>query len=211
MKTDSSLTQKKFDDLLDWLDPDRERAGRKLLDIRRRLVKFFLNKQCVQAEELTDETINRVAGKAVGLKDNYEGEPTKYFYAFARNVCHEDYRARNRKVQPPPAPSPKEIDPRAKCMGICLASLPPESRELVLRYYLEHKTGKAASHKELANSMGLSEGALRARIHRLRARLKACVEECSMNTAQSNDMDSTAIIETESGSGVTERSDEPTK
>ena len=175
------------------------------------MVKIFLNKQCVQAEELADETINRVAGKAGGFKGIYEGEPEKYFHAVARNVCHEDFRARNRKVQPPPQPSPKEIDPRAECMKICLAKLPPKSRELIIRYYLEKKNGKAAFHKELANGMGLNQGALRARIHRLRARLKACVEECFMNTAQSNDLDSTAIIETDSGIGVTERSDEPTK
>ena len=59
--TDSGLTQKKFDRLLDWLDPDRERAGAKLLEIRRCLVKFFVNQQCVEAQELADETINRVA------------------------------------------------------------------------------------------------------------------------------------------------------
>lgn len=193
MKPDSGLTQQELDQLLDWLDSDRERAGEKYLEIRRCLVKFFINRQCVEAQDLADETINRVARKATGFKDVYEGEPKKFFHAVARNVYHEDLRARNKKIEPPPEPSPHEIDPRTTCLKFCLAQLSPEARKLILTYYEQQKKAKIVSHKQMGNSLGVNPGALRARIFRLRAKLKACVEECVENTPQSNDIDSAAI------------------
>ena len=59
MKKGWVLTQELFDTLLDWLDPDRERAGHRYETIRLRLIKIFTSRGCPEAEELADETINR--------------------------------------------------------------------------------------------------------------------------------------------------------
>ena len=77
------LTQENFDQLLAWLDPNREQAGRRYEDIRRKLVKIFVSRGCIIAEELADETINRVAMKVHEIVDTYTGDPALYFYGVA--------------------------------------------------------------------------------------------------------------------------------
>ena len=57
------LTKEAFDALLGWLDPNREVAGQKYEVIRRRLITIFSCRGCAEAEDLADETINRVASK----------------------------------------------------------------------------------------------------------------------------------------------------
>jgi hypothetical protein len=44
MKKGWVLTQELFDPLLDWLDPDRERAGHKYETIRLKLIKIFTSR-----------------------------------------------------------------------------------------------------------------------------------------------------------------------
>ena len=44
MKKGWVLTQELFDTLLDWLDPDRERAGQKYETIRLKLIKIFTSR-----------------------------------------------------------------------------------------------------------------------------------------------------------------------
>jgi hypothetical protein len=73
MKTDLGLTQETFDDLLAWLDSNREVAGGMYEEIRSSLVKIFAWRKCGDAEGLADETINIVAHKVAHLKDTYEG------------------------------------------------------------------------------------------------------------------------------------------
>ena len=43
------LNQEAFDELLAWLNPDRERAGRKYEDIRQRLIRIFMHRGCLTA------------------------------------------------------------------------------------------------------------------------------------------------------------------
>ena len=61
MKKNWVLSQKAFDDLLDWLASNREQAGHKYEAIRRRLITIFTGRGCCDAEDLADETMNRVA------------------------------------------------------------------------------------------------------------------------------------------------------
>jgi RNA polymerase sigma factor (sigma-70 family) len=193
MKTDSNLTKTQFDDLLIWLDPDPNRAADKYEIIRRRLIWFYLNRQCSMAEDLTDETINRVAKKPKEWKEQYEGDPVLYFYAVARNVFREYCREIKRKIDPPPDPSRPELEPYLDCLKRCLEKLTSESRNLILPYYQERKRAKIDCRKEMKNKIGLSPGALRARIHRIRTKLRNCVEECLGKISQSNDMKSEDI------------------
>lgn len=179
MKVDVSLTEEQFNQLLAWLDPDPARAGEKYELIRRRLIIIFLNRQCDEAEDLADETINRVAKKVGVLKDSYVGEPALYFYGVAKKVFMEHLRRRTRPLRPPPlADSHSELEPHLKCLDECMEELKPESRELILRYYQEHKQAKISSHKEMSELLRLKAGALRARTHRIRVKLEKCVLEC---------------------------------
>ncbi|MDQ3802314.1 MAG: sigma-70 family RNA polymerase sigma factor [Acidobacteriota bacterium] len=157
--------------------------------IRRRLVTIFLNRQCGEAEDLADETINRVARKVDALEGSYVGDPAPYFYGVARKVFMEYLRRRSRPLRPPPpVASRDELEPRLKCLDECLEKLKPESRELILRYYQEQKQAKISSHKEMSEHLRLNAGALRARAHRIRVKLEKCVLECLARAAESNDI-----------------------
>lgn len=179
MRTDLSLTQEQFELLLAWLDPDPGRAGEKYEAIRRRLITIFLSHHCDEAEDLADDTINRVTKKVKELKDSYVGEPARYFYGVAKKVLMEHHRRRNRPLpQPPPMASQEELEPSLACLDECLAKLQPDSREFILIYYQEKKQAKIASRKEMGERMQLKAGALRARMHRIRAKLEKCIQEC---------------------------------
>src|SRR4051794_1950774 len=124
MRTNVSLTKEQFDRLLAWLDLDPERAGEKYEAIRRRLITIFINRQCLEAEDLADETINRVAYKVIELKDNYLGDPARYFYGVAKKVFLEHQRRRDQHIQPPPPiASGEELETSLACLDECLAKL----------------------------------------------------------------------------------------
>lgn len=189
MKTDLTLTNEQFQKLLAWLDTDPERAGVKYEAIRRRLIAIFLNRGCHVPEELADETINRVARKGCELMEGYQGDPARYFYGVAKKIFSEHMRkAKKRRPDPPPMVSNAELEPRLNCLDECLDALDPESRELILDYYREQKQAKIVSHKEMGKKLGINAGALRARTHRIRAKLEKCVRECLDRAGESNDI-----------------------
>src|SRR6266571_4389824 len=90
MKTDWVLTQDAFDSLLDWLNADRVLAGKKYEAIRLRLIKIFTCRGCPEAEDLADETINRVTARVEEVANTYEGDPALYFYGVAQKL-HLEY------------------------------------------------------------------------------------------------------------------------
>lgn len=182
-----TLIKEEFDQLLAWLDPEQGRAGDRYEVIRRNLITVFLNRKCGEAEDLADETINRVAKKVPLLKDNYVGDKERYFHGVARNVMREYFRHRTRVIEPPPTPpSREELEPYLKCLDECLAKLPRQNSKLVLLYYKEQKRAKIASHKEIGDKMRLKAGALRARVFRIRGRLEKCILECLRRSVESN-------------------------
>jgi RNA polymerase sigma factor (sigma-70 family) len=189
MNTDLSLTEEQFHQLLAWLDADPGRAGEKYEEIRHKLITYFLGRQCEEAEDLADETINRVAKKVGAVKDSFVGDPVRYFYGFAKKILMEYHRKRKRSPQsPPPVISRSEMEPYLECLDECLEKLEPASRELILRYYQEQKQAKISSHKEMGERLRLKAGALRARTHRIRVKLEKCVMECLEGAAESNDI-----------------------
>ena len=95
------------------MHPDRDQAGQKYEDIRRRLIRIFIHRGCITAEDLADETINRVARKVREVRDNYNpgDDPALYFYGVARNVYREYLKRRPEpSPPPPPPPAPDETD-----------------------------------------------------------------------------------------------------
>ena len=71
------------------------------------------------------------------------------------------------------------VDPLHDCFEACLARLPGEARALVLGYYADEKQAKIDHRQHLAHAAGISQTALRSRVHRLRDRLEGCAERCA--------------------------------
>jgi hypothetical protein len=89
MTRDSSIPPESFDEILAWLNPDRDVAGSIYVQLREDLTKVFTWNRCSDPEGLTDEVFDRVAKKVHYLKDSYVGDPKLYFYGVARNLIKE--------------------------------------------------------------------------------------------------------------------------
>lgn len=172
------LTQEAFDNLLVWLDPDRERAGQKYEEIRCRLIRIFARRGCPVAEELTDETINRVTRKALEMAQAYVGDPALYFYGVAQNVFHEYVKKSPDPITLTEPDPPEEKERRSSCLDLCIERLDSQSREIIIQYYSDEKKAKIDRRKALANRLGITLNTLRTRAHRIKMVLQQCVGEC---------------------------------
>jgi len=173
------LTQEAFDRLLAWLAANRDEAGKKYENIRRRLIKIFTCRGCRVAEELADETFNRVTLKIDTIAQDYVGDPAIYFYGVANKIYLEYLRTSSKPSPPPPNPTQSdEIEEEYDCLERCMQSLPKGQRQLVLDYYREDKRAKIDYRKELAGKLGIALNALRIRAFRIRAELQVCMEQC---------------------------------
>lgn len=178
--TRHALTQTDFDCLLDWLDPNRAKAGEKYEGIRRGLIEIFNYKGCLCSEELADETIDRVARRVPDIRANYEGDKAKYFYGVGRNVYRE-YLNRKRTAELPKlliAPEPDDVEQEYYCLDQCIGKLTVGNRTLVLRYYSERKQAKIDSRRAILKMLNLKPSALRVRVFRIRETLEKCVRNC---------------------------------
>jgi RNA polymerase sigma factor (sigma-70 family) len=174
------ITQEQFDSLLSWLSNDRELAGTKYETIRGGLVRVFVSKGFNDAEDLADETINRVINRLPDIRATYVGEPTRYFHGVARNIIRERSRPRELTIEVSAVwVEPRPLSEEQECLEKCLQVLPEPKRDLILDYYLYEGHDKIAHHKQMAEERGISEGALRVRVHHVRVRLENCVRECA--------------------------------
>ncbi len=177
------LTQESFDDLLAWLHPQREQAGQKYEDIRRRLIKIFTCRGCCEPEDLADETINRVSKKLKDIKSEFTGDPARYFYGVANKVHMEYLRRKPTPPMPASLEDSDQIEKEYECLERCMQKLTPDNRELVLQYYQDDKRAKIDHRKHLAEQFGIAVNALRIRAYRARAVLQECVHECLQQSA----------------------------
>src|SRR5215471_13011670 len=173
------LGQQDFDLLLSWLDNDRERAGLLYEQIRWRLVTILAARGCSLAEELADETIDRVARRVSDIQAAYVGDKAIYFLGVMNNVHHEYLRRR------PPLPPLSEQNPDIKhreqihlCLDRCLEQLAPYARQLIERYYAADRKAKIDLRKVIARELGIKTSTLRLRALRIREKLQTCVESC---------------------------------
>jgi len=187
MTKDWTPTQEHFDKLLDWLDADRERAGEKYEDIRHSLIKIFVWRGCDRAEDLADETINRVMRKAGQFAETYQGDPARYFYGVAKKVLLEYKRKEFTLVSPliivnAAAPEPEDVsdqeDSKFDCLELCLQRLSQDDRDLIMLYYQKEKQAKVDFRKELAEQIGIATNTLRVRAYRIRNFLLDCISKC---------------------------------
>lgn len=167
-----------FDYLLAWLHPDREQAGLRYEEIRRRLIKVFAGRDCWEPEVLADETMRRVESRAPDVAPSWVNDPALYFYAVARNVRRE-YQRRKPLPSPPPIPAVEQAEREDMCLEWCMKKvLAADERSLVLQYYQGQGREKIEHRQELCEQYGLGLNALRIRMHRLLKRLRPCVLDC---------------------------------
>ena len=186
-KRQQELTPEALSRLLEWLDQDRDRAAQRYEQIRSRLIKIFSCRGCTIAEELADETINRVAEKVGQVAESYVGDPASYFCGVADKIYLE-YQRRTSTYAAPLPPDIAEKKESAQedaefvyhCLERCMERLSESNRELILSYYVaaEDSRSKINHRKELSQRMGIGANALWIRAHRIRESLKKCVEMC---------------------------------
>jgi len=181
---DRSVNREAFDQMLAWLDSDRERAGQKYEAIRCGLIKIFVCQGCIDPEGLADETIDRVIHKVPEIAPSYAGNPALYFSGVARYILLE-YKNRIAQLRILPTALPKQIEEddedierEYECLDHCIERLTPTNRELILEYYREEKRAMIENRKRLAERMGVTPNALRVRADRIRNNLQKCVANC---------------------------------
>lgn len=178
-KTKKEVTRERFASFLEWLSPDRDVAGEEYERLRFRLCTFFSQRQCSFADELADETINRVI-----LKSSEEEIENKiaYCYGVAKNVYRESLRKQRIHVDIDDvtitAKAPEEPSFSSECLDKCLEKLPSDSRNLLLEYFSEAKLAKINLHRRISESLETTQTALRMRVMRTKQKLKVCVQEC---------------------------------
>lgn len=172
-----------FDRLLSRLDHDRETAGQKFEDLRRRLVRFFDWRGADAPDACADITLDRLAQK---IDDGVEiASLTAYTFAIARLVHLEQARRPDRRAMSLAdapedalvAPSPRTT-PWHDCLDHALHGLTDDQRRLILRYYAHDKGDKVRDHAALATELGITVSALRNRAQRVRDRLERAVADC---------------------------------
>jgi DNA-directed RNA polymerase specialized sigma24 family protein len=176
------VTRERFAGFLAWLSPDHDRAGEEYERLRFRLCTFFSQRRCSFADELADETINRVIIK---IEDEPIENKMAYCYGVARNVYRESLR------KDPPhldidevtvaAREPEEPGFSHDCLDECLAQLAAENRDLLLEYFSEARRQKIELRQRISERLKTTQTALRMRIMRTKQELKVCVQQC-MNT-----------------------------
>jgi DNA-directed RNA polymerase specialized sigma24 family protein len=186
----ADLREQTFRRLLAWLDQGVDTNGQSYLAIRERLLNYFDRKNCLHADELADETLNRVARRLDEEGGNIETEtPAKYCYIVARFVFMESLRANEREIvaldnvsRQANVMSNEDRDQKEKmleCLDRCAAKLESSQRDLILGYYVGEQRVKIENRRSLAQTLGISVNALSIRACRVRDKLESCVKECA--------------------------------
>jgi len=152
------------------------------------LVGYFDRKQCAPADELADETLNRVARRLEEEGAITEAVPAQYCYIVAKFVFLEHVRRARHQlvtVEPDVIASKDGVDRSLtepdRAQGLlerlerCLERLFLADRELILEYYRGEQREKIENRRKLAERLVLTMNALSIRACRIREQLETCV------------------------------------
>jgi DNA-directed RNA polymerase specialized sigma24 family protein len=176
-KREWKLTPAAFDRLLRSLDPDPERAALAYARLRERIAGLAEWWGAREADDIADETLDRVARKleeGVVVPDQSFGP---YVRGVARLVFYEFARKPD-ELMPAQVVAPIDDESALTCLDHCLETLSKSERDIVLRYYDDGAGGKIEGRRLLAGELGISMTALRIRTHRIREQLERCVSTC---------------------------------
>lgn len=191
---DWELTEESLNRFLSWLSEDRDTAGKKYEEIRRRLTIILEARRCIHAEEVADEAINRFIRRLPELIETFEGEPLPYILVIARNIQHESDRKQTvslpENIETLLTTTENTDEPNDcihECLDECLGKLDSDSRNLLLDYYQNDKQEKIHFRKTLAKQLGIAANALRLRMHRLRRIVHECMDDCLRTGSAGNE------------------------
>jgi DNA-directed RNA polymerase specialized sigma24 family protein len=190
LREEPGITQNAFSRLLAWLDEGVDSNGERYLEMRRRLVGYFDRRGRPAADELADETLNRIARTLMEAGAIAVRPPARYCYVVARFVLLEDVRRQRGRV---PLDESRHanvarvrvesdqgwlLEHRLDCLDRCLQQLKPAQRELIVEYYADERRQKIERRRDLAKSLGITMNALGIRALRIRDGLMACMGRC---------------------------------
>jgi len=187
MARDSAIPSESFEEILAWLNPERDVAATMYVQLRRDLAKMFMWSRCADPEGMTDEAFDRVAKKVQAVRPTYEGDPRLYFRAVANNLIKENLKKIKTQlsledIDPPKlATTESEAETAAdieECLQLCLQKLSADKRALILGYYAKEKQAKIDHRYELAQKFGITVETLRVRVFRIRESLAECIGSC---------------------------------
>ena len=192
-----ALTDVAFLHLLSWLDQDKQLAGEKFERLRQKLNIFFEHRGCQSPDELTDQTLDRVARKLESGQEINIPDPASYCYGVAHNVLKEFWRSPSRDIisldSQPSGSNPynpatvntadsdqtKETEINLNHLDLCLKKLSLEDRMLILKYYEGDHRQRINNRHELSLQLGIPPGSLRIRALRIREQLYHCINRCN--------------------------------
>jgi hypothetical protein len=192
------LSESAFLRLLNWLDEGADSSGARYVEIRRRLAEYFDRKDCAPADDLADETLNRVARRLEEEGSITGPAPLRYCYTVAKFVFLESLHEAKRDPVSLEALSAhgrtealtargkskseltqiEEDEERYECLQRCLRVIEQRDRDLICEYYYGEQRAKIENRHRLAARLGLSANALSIRACRIRRDLAACVRRC---------------------------------
>lgn len=157
---------------LSLLNTDPEQASKEYIVLRRKLL-FFFQHQCLRdPEDCADETIARVIQRLQAGDTTLTTEISNYVYGIARNVARERRKMRiHQELDATPEMNPVDPEPTQDILHARLlcdqikSQLSPDEFKLLREYEFGDRTG-------LAGALGLTSGALRVRILRLRQKIR---------------------------------------
>jgi DNA-directed RNA polymerase specialized sigma24 family protein len=177
-------TPETFEKLLLCLHADRERAGEEYELLRLKLLEYFRSRTCLYAEDLADETLNRLAKKVA------EGEEIRevlrYCYGLARWVWVEHSRRPDVNQMSfddlPVAPFVLQDSlvrkEREACFQYCLGELPEKEREMMVEYWDHEDQPHRDARRKMAERLQITLTALRIRVSRIKDKLQDCFSDC---------------------------------
>jgi len=192
MARGSAIPPDSFEEILAWLNPDRDVAGAMYVQLRHDLARLFIWGQCGDPEGLTDEVFDRVAKKVHELRPVYDGDPRLYFRAVANNLVKENFKRIKTQIALDDVDLTKRQISQTEvadveveeCLQLCLQDLSADKRELILAYYAKEKQAKIDHRRALAQQFGISVETLRVRTHRICLSLEQCIERCLRGNGQ---------------------------
>ena len=196
------VTEMSDDRLLNWYEPDPDKAKEEHQRHHRSLLVFVRRSGIRDAEGAVGEIFARLVAKlAAGQVPEVrsEEERGRFLGGYARNVCLEFLKDQKSNVVSLDETlgagvlsqvhaieagvqanlEMSELRGSARtCFGRCMESLKPEDAEMLLEYYRGEEGAQIAIRKELAKRLGLTMNALALKVRDRRKTLRRCVEPC---------------------------------
>jgi RNA polymerase sigma factor (sigma-70 family) len=192
-KRSREVNLESFKRLLAHLDPDPIRAWERYDTLQRKLAMFFHHTHSFDAEELAEDTLERV-GKT--LESGEVESVVEFAFGVARNVRKEAHRRSSARIYVSDLDGNKvfageerisaedtiigeiDLERGRKCFLVCLRRLSPDDYRLILNYYPPDGDNLEKHRQTLAQTAGMKIGALRTRMARLREKLMTCFMNC---------------------------------